>query len=141
VQKERDHLYDLDIEEGNNIKIYFKYVRENDWDWIQLAQNRDLWRAFLNTLMNVPILYSSTIIFTSRGSDNFLRMTFLYVRITSSLMNLHRFFGQEIPVNSSLKTTKETTRFVSYFCKIASLLDLRFRGVMRHRSREHDVSE
>jgi hypothetical protein len=39
----------------NNIRMY---LRETVWevaDWIYLAQDREQWRAFVNTLMNLRI--------------------------------------------------------------------------------------
>jgi hypothetical protein len=47
-QKELDHWVD-------NIK---KDLREIEWDdmhWIDLAQDRDQWRALVNTVMNLRV--------------------------------------------------------------------------------------
>jgi hypothetical protein len=41
----------------DNIKIDL-IVRETGWngmDWIDLAQDRDLWRALVNTVMNLRV--------------------------------------------------------------------------------------
>jgi hypothetical protein len=35
----------------------FKEVVREDGDWIQLTQDSDKWRAFVNTLMNIPVPY------------------------------------------------------------------------------------
>jgi hypothetical protein len=36
-------------------------LRERDWsgvDWIHLARDTDKWRALVNTIMNLPVLWN-----------------------------------------------------------------------------------
>jgi alpha-glucosidase (family GH31 glycosyl hydrolase) len=52
-QKERNHLEDQGVD-GNRMDL-----REFDWgsvEWIHLAQDRDWWRAVVNTVMNLRVL-------------------------------------------------------------------------------------
>jgi hypothetical protein len=37
----------------DNFKIDLRETGSNDTDWIHLTKNRDQWRAFVNTVMNV----------------------------------------------------------------------------------------
>jgi hypothetical protein len=37
----------------NNIKIDLREIRWDDMDWIDLAQDRDQWRALVNMVMNL----------------------------------------------------------------------------------------
>jgi hypothetical protein len=37
----------------DNIKMDLREIGLDDMDWIDLAQNRDQWRALVNTVMNV----------------------------------------------------------------------------------------
>jgi hypothetical protein len=37
----------------NNIKIYLREIEWDAVDWINLAQDRDQWRALVNTVMNL----------------------------------------------------------------------------------------
>jgi hypothetical protein len=39
----------------NNIKIDLREIRWDGMDWIDLAQNRDRWRAVVNTAMNLRV--------------------------------------------------------------------------------------
>jgi hypothetical protein len=43
--KGRDHLEDLDLRE----------IRRKGVDWIHLTQDRDQWRAVVNTVMNLQV--------------------------------------------------------------------------------------
>jgi hypothetical protein len=38
-----------------NIKIYLREIRWDDMVWIDLGQNRDQWRALVNTVMNLRV--------------------------------------------------------------------------------------
>jgi hypothetical protein len=45
----------------DNIKIDLREVGWDGMDWIDLAQNRDQWRALVNTVMNHKMLGSSRV--------------------------------------------------------------------------------
>jgi hypothetical protein len=54
--EERGHYGDLDI----GVRIILKLILEigcGGMDWISLAQNRDLWSALVNTVMNFWVPY------------------------------------------------------------------------------------
>jgi hypothetical protein len=38
-----------------NIKIYLREIGRDGMDWIGLAQDRDKWRALVNTVMNLRV--------------------------------------------------------------------------------------
>jgi hypothetical protein len=40
---------------ANNIKMDLREIGWDDTDWIDLAQNRDRWKAFVNTVMNLRV--------------------------------------------------------------------------------------
>jgi hypothetical protein len=39
----------------DNIKMDFREIRIDGTDWIQLAQDRVWWQAFVNTIMNLQV--------------------------------------------------------------------------------------
>jgi hypothetical protein len=39
----------------DKIKIYFNEIGWDGMDWIDLAQDRDQWRALVNTVMNLRV--------------------------------------------------------------------------------------
>jgi hypothetical protein len=43
----------------DNIKMDLREIGWDGMDWIDLAQDRDRWRALVNTVMNLRVLRSS----------------------------------------------------------------------------------
>jgi hypothetical protein len=41
------------LRQVDNIKMDLREVEWDGMDWIELAQNRDRWRALVNTVMNL----------------------------------------------------------------------------------------
>jgi hypothetical protein len=39
----------------DNIKIYLREIGWDGMDWIDLAQDKDQWRALVNTVMNLRV--------------------------------------------------------------------------------------
>jgi hypothetical protein len=39
----------------DNIKIDLREIGWDDVDWIDVTQDRDLWRALVNTVMNIQV--------------------------------------------------------------------------------------
>ena len=50
--RERDHLGDPSID-GDNIKMDLQEVGCGCMDWIELAHDKDRWRALVNVVMNL----------------------------------------------------------------------------------------
>jgi hypothetical protein len=53
--KERGHLEDLGVDRRDNIKISLKKIGYEGVDWINMAQDRDMWRAFVSTAMKIRV--------------------------------------------------------------------------------------
>jgi len=52
--RERGHLEDPGVN-GRSFKIGLQEVGCEDTDWIDLAQDRDRWRALVNVVMNLRV--------------------------------------------------------------------------------------
>jgi hypothetical protein len=53
--RERDHLQDPGLDGRIIIKMDLEEVGCGGMDWIELAQNRDRWRALVNAEMNLRV--------------------------------------------------------------------------------------
>ena len=53
--RERDHLKDPGIDWRITLRWIFREWDIGDMDWIDLAQYRNRWRAFLNEVMNLRV--------------------------------------------------------------------------------------
>jgi hypothetical protein len=51
-KKERDHLGRPRRRWVGNIRMYLREIGRDCVDWIDMAQNRDQWRALVNTVLN-----------------------------------------------------------------------------------------
>jgi hypothetical protein len=54
IHKERDHWEDQDVG-GGNIKMDLEEIEWGGMDWIDLTQDRDKWRALVNTVINLRV--------------------------------------------------------------------------------------
>jgi len=53
--KERDHLGNPDVDGRIILKWIFRKWDVGGMDWIELAQDRDRWRALVNAVMNFRV--------------------------------------------------------------------------------------
>ena len=51
--RERDHLGDPGVDERIILRWIFR--KYGDMDWIELAQDRERWRALVNEVMNLRV--------------------------------------------------------------------------------------
>jgi hypothetical protein len=52
--KGRDHSEDVNVIE-NNIRMDFRYIKWEVVDWIHLTKDRDQWKAFVDTVMDLRV--------------------------------------------------------------------------------------
>jgi hypothetical protein len=55
----------------DNIRMYLREIEWDCMDWIYLAQDRDKWRALVNTVMNLRVLYNVGKFFSSCATGGF----------------------------------------------------------------------
>jgi hypothetical protein len=55
IQKERDHWEDRDVGGWTILKWILDRMGWDGMDWINLAQDRDQWRALVNAVMNLRV--------------------------------------------------------------------------------------
>jgi hypothetical protein len=54
-QKEREHWEDEDVGGWTILGWILREIGWGDMDWINLAQDRDHWRALVKTIMNLRV--------------------------------------------------------------------------------------
>jgi hypothetical protein len=55
IQKERDHWEDQDVGGWAILKLILREIGWEGGDWIDLAQDRDQWRALVRVIMNLRV--------------------------------------------------------------------------------------
>ncbi|KAJ4431841.1 hypothetical protein ANN_20447 [Periplaneta americana] len=69
----------------DNIKMDLREVRYDDRDWINLAQDRDQWRAYVRAAMNLGFLKSQSLNHFQIYSNRMLNATFALKNQTTTL--------------------------------------------------------
>jgi hypothetical protein len=62
----------------HNIKMDLTEIGWDGMDWIDLAQNRDQWRALVNTIMNLRVPKNAEKFLSSCAIDSFSRRAQLH---------------------------------------------------------------
>jgi hypothetical protein len=69
----------------DNIKVDLREIRWDGMDWIDLAEDRNQWRALVNTVMNRPVPYNAEKLPSGRTIGGFSRRAHLRKAIRKSL--------------------------------------------------------
>jgi choline kinase len=57
-QEERDHYEDQDVDRWIMLQWMLRETGYNGIGWIDVDQDRDTWRALVNTVMNLRVPYN-----------------------------------------------------------------------------------
>jgi hypothetical protein len=94
--REGNHLKDSDV----NGRIILKWIFERlEWvglDWIDLAQDRDRWRALLNMVMNLRVPQNAGNFVSSLGHFSFSGRTLLHGVSYFSKVKIYKFYHKVI---------------------------------------------
>jgi hypothetical protein len=84
--KERDHLKDP----GEDGRIILKWIFRK-WDggvdWIDVAENRDRWRAFVKTVMNLPRSASQEGLYPMKQVSKYVNASTVYPGLKSAVVS------------------------------------------------------
>jgi hypothetical protein len=77
-QKESDHWKDEDVGEWTILKWILREIGLDCMDWIDLARDRDQWRALVNTVMKLWVPYNAVKFLSSCTIGGFSRRAQLH---------------------------------------------------------------
>ena len=76
--RERDHLECQGADWEDNNRMYLQKVGYGGMDWLELAQDRDRWRALVKAVMNLRVPLNAGNFLTSCKPVSFSRRTLLH---------------------------------------------------------------
>jgi hypothetical protein len=79
-QKERGNWEDQDVDGWTIFKLILREVGWDGMDWIDLAQDRDRWRALVNAVINLRVPYNAGKFSSSCTIGSFSRRAKLHER-------------------------------------------------------------
>ena len=82
--KERDHWGDQDVDGRIILRWIFEEVGRGYGDWMELAENRDRWRALVSTVMNFRVSLNAR----NSLSNGLLQLTNIKTSVTRRIVHL-----------------------------------------------------